>query len=391
MTIYEANDYVGGHTHTHDIHLDGQELAVDTGFIVFNRSNYPNFSRLLDQLGVASRPTAMSFSVRCEHTGLEYNGTSVNRLFAQRRNLLRPSFLRMVADILRFNRDSPRLLLQAGQNMTLEDYVVEGGYSREFRNHYLVPMCAALWSAPPHVIEKFPIHFLVRFFHNHGMLAINDRPQWLVVQGGSRTYVDRLLRQYSGELKVGTPVTTVSRHDDHIEITAGPDNYRSRFDHIIMACHSDQALRLITDACPAERDILGAIPYQTNEVVLHTDPALLPQRRLARASWNYQIPAEPREAVSVTYDMNSLQGLRTRQPICVTLNRTETVSPDKIIKRLHYAHPLFTPAAVAAQQRWHEISGHNRTHYCGAYWGNGFHEDGVNSALSVCKQFGASL
>jgi len=390
ITLYEANDYAGGHTHTHHVDIDdnGRDLAVDTGFIVFNRQNYPHFSRLLDELGVAAQPTSMSFSVHCERTGLEYNGTSVNRLFAQRRNLWRSSFLRMVRDILRFNRESPRLLERDATDVTVNEYVQSNGYSTTFRNYYLIPMCAALWSAPPRMVENFSIGFLVRFFHNHGMLAVNGRPQWLVVRGGSATYVRALLDRFSGRLLLNTPVRELRRHAAGVRIQT--DSAEQDFDQVILACHSDQALQLLADADTVERGILGAMRYQDNEAVLHTDGNLLPRRRLARASWNYRIPATEPDSVAVTYHMNSLQGLQSRQPICVTLNQTESIRSEKVIKRLRYAHPLFTTEAVAAQRRWPEISGINRTHFCGAYWGQGFHEDGVRSALAVCKQLGAS-
>ena len=390
VTIYEANDYAGGHTHTHEVTINGRPLAVDSGFIVYNRTNYPCFSRLLDRLGVESQPTSMSFSVRCDNSGLEYNGTSINGLFAQRRNLLRPAFYRMVLDILRFNQDSPRLLEEGDDSQTLTEYVREHGYSRQFQQYYLIPMCAALWSAPPDIVAGFPIRFLVKFFHNHGMLAINNRPQWLVIKGGSQTYVRTLMRNLNAKLKLSTAITRVQRSAGAITLTDSNGNTHSH-DQIIFACHSDQALQMLADASDRERDILGAMPYQINDVVMHTDAGLLPRRRLAWASWNYHIPAMEKSRVAVTYYMNSLQGLQSEQPVCVTLNHTETIAPDKIIKRLRYAHPLFTTSAVQAQSRWREISGQHRTHYCGAYWGNGFHEAGVQSALAVSKELGGEF
>ncbi|MCS3902349.1 putative NAD/FAD-binding protein [Methylohalomonas lacus] len=384
ITVYEANDYIGGHTHTHDLDIDGQQHAVDSGFIVFNRYNYPHFSRLLDQIGISAQPTSMSFSVHDEASGLEYNGTSVNRLFAQRRNLLRPSFHRMVLDILRFNRDCPRLLAGSDNQQTLADYVAEHGYSTGFRDHYLIPMCAALWSAPPGTIETFPIRFLVQFFHNHGMLAINDRPQWLVVSGGSARYVHALTRSFSDRIRLNTPVRRVEDHGNHQRVLT--DNDSADYDRVIFACHSDQALELLAAPTAVERALLSAMPYQANEAVIHTDAGRLPQRRRAWASWNYRIPVQGSGQAMVTYYMNSLQRLNSREPICVSLNQTQSIAPERIIKRLRYTHPLFVAPAVAAQSRWSEISGVNGRHYCGAYWGHGFHEDGVNSALAVCRQ-----
>lgn len=390
ITIYEANDYPGGHTHTHELTIAGKSLAVDSGFIVYNRINYPCFSRLLDRLGVESEPTSMSFSVRCDNSGLEYNGTSINGLFAQRRNLLRPAFYRMILDILRFNRDSPRLLEGGNNDQTLSEYVRDNSYSRYFEKYYLIPMCAALWSAPPQVVAEFPIRFLVKFFQNHGMLAINDRPQWLVVSGGSQNYVRALLRDFNDRVKLNTAIKRVERASDTVMLTDCRGNTHSH-DQVIFACHSDQALQILADATPSERAILGAMPYQSNNAVMHTDARLLPRHRRAWASWNYHIPVMEPSRVAVTYYMNSLQGLQSEEPICVTLNHTDTIAPDKVIKRLRYDHPLFTTGAVQAQSRWTEISGRNRTHYCGAYWGNGFHEDGVQSAIAVSSAFGVEF
>lgn len=392
ITVYEANDYIGGHTHTHDVSLNGKDYSVDSGFIVFNRRNYPNFSKVLDTLGVDSQPTSMSFSVHCERSGLEYNGTSLNRLFAQRRNLLRPSFYRMIADIVRFNRDSPRLLHNGRDEQTLTEYVREHGYSHQFRDHYLVPMCAALWSAPPQTVASFPIKFLVRFFQNHGMLAIRDseRPEWRVVRNGSASYVRAMTAGFRDRFRLATPVIKIRRQTDGVTVHDMHGD-SSHYDAVILACHSDEALGLLDDPSPTEREVLSALPYQDNEAVLHTDDQVLPRRRLAWASWNYRIPARPGEHAAVTYYMNSLQGLESAQPLCVTLNQTDSIRSDRILRKLRYRHPLFTTAAIAAQARRRQISGVNNTWYCGAYWGNGFHEDGVNSALAVCDDFGVRL
>ncbi len=383
ITVFEARDYIGGHTNTVEVERAGRVWAVDTGFIVFNDRTYPNFERLLGELGVAWQPTEMSFSVKCERTGLEYNGSSLNRLFAQRRNLFRPSFHRMLRDVLRFNREAPALLDGRDGGETLGEYVAAHGYSKEFTDHYLVPMGAAIWSTDPQCFRDFPARTFVRFFSNHGLLTVNDRPEWRVVQGGSARYVERLTLPFRDRIRLRCPVVAVQRRPDHVAVQprCGPVE---RFDEVVFATHSDQALRLLADPTPAEREILGALRYQRNEVVLHTDARLLPRRR-AWASWNYHVPRDPQEGVAVTYHMNILQSLRSPEPFLVTLNRSDRIDPDKVLRRLTYDHPLFDLAAIEAQARWSEISGVGRTHYCGAYWGYGFHEDGVKSGLRVCE------
>ncbi|MHC4974017.1 MAG: NAD(P)/FAD-dependent oxidoreductase [Planctomycetota bacterium] len=386
ITVFEANDYVGGHTNTVEVRQAGRTYAVDTGFIVFNDRTYPNFERLLSELGVAWQPTEMSFSVKCERTGLEYNGSSLNRLFAQRRNLLRPSFYRMLRDVLRFNREAPALLEEEEARETLGAYVEARRYSREFVEHYLVPMGAAIWSTDPRSFREFPARTFVRFFSNHGLLTVNDRPEWRVVQGGSARYVERLTRPFRDRIRLRCPVAAVHRRPDHVVVRPRGEA-PERFDEVIFATHSDQALRLLADPTPAEREILGALRYQRNEVVLHTDARLLPRRR-AWASWNYHVPRDPQDGVAVTYHMNILQSLQSPEPFLVTLNRSDRIDPDRILRRLVYDHPVFDLAATAAQERWAEISGVDRTHYCGAYWGYGFHEDGVKSGLRVCESLG---
>ncbi len=387
VTVLEAGDYVGGHTNTIDVDCAGRVYPIDTGFIVFNERTYPNFIRLLRELNVPSHPTEMSFSVRCEATGLEYNGTSLNALFAQRRNLLRPSFYRMIRDVLRFNREALDLLESADDTLTLGDYLEQGRYSDPFVNHYIIPMGAAIWSAQPGTMRRFPARAFVRFFHNHGMLTVNDRPLWRVITGGSKEYVRALTRPFRDRVHVGARVLSVRRAATQVAVSVEqPDGrHQIRADHVIMATHSDQALALLADPTPQERDILGAIPYQENEAVLHTDRALLPRRRLAWASWNYHLLDRPQERVAVTYHMNTLQRLSAPQEFCVTLNHADAITPSAILRRIVYHHPVYTPAAMAAQRRHREINGLARTHYCGAYWGFGFHEDGVNSALEVCR------
>jgi predicted NAD/FAD-binding protein len=376
IAVFEAGSHIGGHTHTHEI--GGH--AIDTGFIVFNDRTYPHFTRLLDQLGVESQPSSMSFSVRNEEIGLEYNGTSLSTLFAQRRNFVRPSFFRMLADIVRFNREAPRLLASQ-ENPTLGEYLSANRYSRAFIGDYLVPMGAAIWSTDPERMFGFPARFFVRFLHNHGMLSINDRPQWRVIRGGSARYVEKLVAPFRHRIRLNTPARSVLRLRGEVRVNG------ERFDYAFIACHADQALRILADPSPLEREVLGAIRYQENEAVLHTDTSLLPRRRRAWAAWNYHVLPERRGPVALTYNMNILQSLAARETCCVTLNRTQDIDPDRVLKRLVYHHPLFTPAAVAAQARHSELNGVQRTYYCGAYWRFGFHEDGVVSALAALRDF----
>ncbi|NIW24992.1 MAG: NAD(P)-binding protein [Gammaproteobacteria bacterium] len=386
ITVFEADSRIGGHTNTLDIEYDGRQYAVDTGFIVFNDRTYPNFIALLDELGVGWRDSDMSFSVQHETIGLEYNGTTYNSLFAQRSNLLRPSFYRMIRDIVRFNREAPALLEPGASALSLDEYLADGRYSREFIEHYIIPMGAAIWSTQPQLMGEMPARFFVRFFENHGLLNVYDRPTWRVVEGGSSRYVDKLVAGHRDRIRLNTPVEAVRRVPGGVEIKArGLET--ERFDHVFFACHSDDALEMLTDATPAEREVLGAIPYEHNDVVLHTDASLMPKRRLAWAAWNYHILRRAQARVAVTYNMNILQGIEAPVEFCVTLNNTAAIDPSKIIARFDYRHPMFTPDAVAAQQRHAEISGADRTYYCGAYWRYGFHEDGVVSALTALEQF----
>jgi len=388
ITVFEAGAHVGGHTHTHAVEQRGRQYQVDTGFIVFNDRTYPNFIRLLGELGVASQESSMSFSVRDEASGLEYNGTSLNTLFAQRSNLFCPGFLGMVREILRFNREAPRLLESGDDRLCLADYLRAQGYGRRFVEHYVVPMGAAIWSTDPARMQRFPARFFVRFLHNHGMLSVNDRPVWRTIRGGSARYVEKLTAPFRDRIRLRTPVESVRRLPGMVMVKPR-GGAAEHFDAAFLACHSDQALRLLADPTREEREVLGAIPYQENEAVLHTDTRLLPQRRLAWAAWNYHLPATARVGVALTYNMNILQSLDAPDPFLVTLNRSEDIDPVKVLKRITYHHPLFTPAGVAAQARQEEINGVRRTWYCGAWWRNGFHEDGVVSALDALKHFHA--
>lgn len=428
VTLFEANAWAGGHTNTVDVMVDGEKHAIDTGFIVFNERTYPNFIRLLNELGVASRPTEMSFSVRCEDTGLEYCGSTLNGLFAQRRNLLRPSFYRMIRDILRFGREATSIAegndseLSSGAGSaavaTVGEFLHRRRYSSEFCRNYLLPMGAAIWSCPTGKFADFPIQFIAEFYHNHGLLQIRNRPRWRVIDGGSRTYVDALLMRYRGRLHLNAPVRSVRRTAGYVELETR-DRAPERFDHVVFACHSDQALRMLKDSTDTEREILSAFPYEKNLAVLHTDTAMLPRRRRAWASWNYLIEEPPASsslakvpspkltsdtdvsdkisetaealtgvsgsiAASVTYCMNILQHLKASQTFCVTLNAKHRIDPRRILGEFQYEHPVFTRKRSSFQARHAELIGVNRTSYCGAYWRNGFHEDGVVSAMAVC-------
>ena len=386
ITLYEAASHVGGHTHTHTVEQAGRGYAVDTGFIVFNDRTYPNFIALLGELGVAAQESSMSFSVRNEASGLEYNGTTLNTLFAQRRNLLRPSFLGMIRDILRFNREAPALLAEPGGELPLGELLARGRYGRAFVEHYIVPMGAAIWSTDAASMLNFPARFFIRFLHHHGMLTVNDRPVWRTIRGGSARYVEKLVAPFRDRIRLDTPVEWVRRLPGAVIVKARGEE-AARYDALFLACHSDQALGLLADPSDAERAVLGAIPYQRNEAVLHTDTRLLPKRRLAWAAWNYHVTPGRPGPVALTYNMNILQRLDAPTPFLVTLNRSDAIDPARVIQRIAYHHPLYTPASVAAQARHRELNGALGTYYCGAWWRNGFHEDGVVSALAAVSHF----
>lgn len=383
VTLFEANDYFGGHTHTHSVHLAGRDYAVDSGFIVFSRRHYPLFAALLDALGVDSQPTTMSFSVHSGASGLEYNATSLDTLFCQRRNLLSRRFLGMVHDLLRFYREAPALLREEAVGATLGEYLAAGRYGAAFRDEHLVPMASALWSSSPQQILAFPARYLVQFMANHQMLAVRGRPEWRVVRGGSARYVQALRSRWNVRERLGCAVQAVRREAHAVSIAhaAGTES----FEHVILACHSDQALALLTDPSEAERSVLGAIRYQMNEAVLHTDAALLPRNRKAWAAWNAYVPGEPDAPCTVSYCMNLLQNIDAPEPLVVTLNRSAAIDPARVLRTMRYAHPVHTHEALAAQQRRAEIQGLRRTWFAGAYWGWGFHEDGMRSAAAVAE------
>jgi predicted NAD/FAD-binding protein len=379
ITLFEADDRLGGHTNTVRVDLADETHHVDTGFIVHNDRNYPGFRRLLAELGVATQPSEMSFSVS-DGAGFEYNGSSPNGLFACRAHLVRPSFHRMVRDLVRFNREARGLIGLNGSGPSLGAFLEAGGYSRAFVERLIVPQASAVWSADPAQMWDFPASFLAEFFDNHGMFELRGRPRWHTVAGGAKTYVDALAAPLAGRIRLSAPVRAIRRGPDAVEVDG------ERFDAVVIAAHSDQALAMLADPSAVEVEVLGAIPYQRNEAVLHTDGRLLPQRQRAWASWNFHLEDRPAGRTTVTYHMNRLQSLRSRTQLCVTLNRSEAIDPAKVIRTIGYAHPVFTRKGVAAQARWGEISGRDRIHYCGAYWGFGFHEDGVASALRVCER-----
>lgn len=383
VSLFEAQRRLGGHTATMDVQLGTRRYAIDTGFIVFNDWTYPNFIKLMSELGISSAPTTMGFSVCDKQSGLEYSGGNLDSLFAQRRNLLSPRFLRMVHDILRFNRDSVADL-EAGkltEGMTLGNYLDAKGYSQGFRRDYLVAMGSAIWSADCASMLDFPLDFFVRFFRNHGLLSVKHRPQWRVIEGGSREYVRPLCQRFEERIFRQAPVRRLRRSQGGVTLSLD-DGSERRFDQVVVATHADQAMAMLEDPSPAETEILGALPYRDNDVVLHTDTRLLPKNRKTWSSWNYQLGVDESRAV-LTYNMNILQGIEAPETFCVTLNNSDDINPHKILGRFSYAHPVFSLAGMAAQRRWGEINGPRNTWYCGAYWRNGFHEDGVVSALRV--------
>ncbi len=396
ITVFEAADYAGGHTNTIRVDTPYETHHVDTGFIVFNDRNYPAFERLLARLGVAWQPSTMSFSVSDGRGDFEYSSGSPNGLFARRRHLLTPWFHRMVADLARFNRAARELLAQPGADPdrdaspSLGDWLERQRFSRPFIERLIVPQASAVSSADPRQMWSFPARFLAEFFDHHGMLGLRGRPHWRVVSGGSARYVEALTAPFTERIRLRTPVRSVCRDGDGV-VVSPRGGEPERFDQVVLATHSDQALAVLRDATPHERSVLAAIPYQVNEAVLHTDVRLLPRRRRAWASWNYHWRPDPGPRTTVTYHMNRLQSLRAEREFCVTLNRTEAIDPERIIRKLTYAHPVFTSAGVEAQRRFAQVSGTDRLHFCGAYWGWGFHEDGVRSALRVAESFGGRL
>ncbi len=400
IMLFEANDYIGGHTATKNVTVNQKEYAIDTGFIVYNDWTYPNFIKLMEKLGVKNQASEMSFSVRNHSTGLEYNGNTINSLFAQRRNIISPRFWRLVLDILKFNKVCKQAIEDDidTQSITLIQFIKQHKLSDQFVQNYILPMCAAIWSTSLEASANFPLSFFLKFFNNHGLLNVTNRPQWYTLIGGSSQYIEPLTADFRNKIYLNCAVESVSKTDSGFQVKT-PDGIRD-FDDVIFACHSDQAIEMLNlpsfhvDDSINLKKILGAIPYAMNEVVMHTDTSILPKRKLAWASWNYSITGEENEhtrPASLTYNMNILQRLRSDTTFCVTLNNTDAIDPDKILGTYHYAHPQFSPEMVDAQQKRADICGKDGLHFCGAYWYNGFHEDGVRSALDVCKRFGETL
>lgn len=394
ITLFERNDYAGGHTHTVVV-PDGPDRGtpVDTGFIVMNHRNYPLLTRLLDQLGVALRDSEMSFSYWDEASGLQYCGDGLGGLFAQRRNLVRPEFLRIIRDIFRFFREAERdmaggLLL----DQTLGDYLARGRYSDMFVRHHLVPMAAAIWSTPDDRMMDFPAESFIQFFRNHGLLTVNDRPQWRTVAGGSHTYVQRILAGFSGEVRLSAPVIAIRRDDNRVtlETSSGP---AGEFDGVVIAAHADEALRFLADPSDEEKRLLGAWIYQPNDTVLHTDACVMPPLKRIWSSWNYtrEQGGDPSGPAAVSYFMNRLQGLTTSEPLFVSLNRRSPIPPQRVIMKTVYHHPTYSRAALAAQRELPSLNGKRHTWFCGSYFGYGFHEDAVRSAVEVARGFGLDL
>ena len=386
LTIYEAQEYAGGHTNTVSVNFAGEDHAIDTGFIVFNDRTYPNFCRLLQELRVESVPTSMSFSVRADEDNLEYSGSGLAGMFVQKRNLLRPGFYRMIRDILRFNREALDQTDDSEDEPTVGDFIVQNRYSSQFSKHYLLPMGAAIWSCPTSTFENFPIRFICEFYRNHGLLSLQNRPTWRVIKGGSRNYVRALTRPFLDRILLGTPVRSVVRGPESVAVESSRGVHH--YDEVIFACHSDQALSILGEQASAvEKSVLGAIPYEPNTAVLHTDISLLPRRTSAWASWNYHIPVGTSDHATLTYNMNILQHIQSRHTFCVTLNEDSAIDQEKVIAKFRYSHPVFTTQRKWAQQRHGELIRNDRLSFCGAYWGNGFHEDGVNSGLAVASAF----
>lgn len=388
ITVYEMGDYVGGHTHTVEVNIDGQSHDIDTGFIVCNDRTYPNFLTLMDHLQVSRQPTEMGFSVSCDRTGLEYSGSSINTMFAQRRNLLRPSFHKMVLDILKFNKVGSEDADAVSDDMTVKEYLSWRRLGPMFSNYYLLPMGASIWSCPVGTFAQFPIRFILQFYRHHGLLSINNRPQWYVIQGGSKRYVENMTAGFKNQIQLNTPVSQVRRFEDKVTVATSKES--SDYDEVIFACHSDEALRVLADPTETESHILKQFPYEPNEAVLHTDIDVLPRRKATWSSWNYRIRNDEASKATLTYDMNILQGIDSKHRFCVTLNDTANIKPDCILGKYQYSHPIFTTQRAEAQQRHHELIRKHRTSFCGAYWGNGFHEDGVTSGLAVGRAFGAA-
>ena len=386
VTLYEKDKRIGGHSHTHEIVINNKKVNVDTGFIVFNKKTYPLFTSLLDNLGVKYENSNMSFSVFSKENNFEYNGTSLNSLFSQRRNLLSPKFLKMIFEILRFNKESIKL---KSKTILLKQYLKNNNYSTYFCKNYILPMGAAIWSSDIKTILNFPAHFFIDFFKNHGMLSVTNRPQWLTIKGGSQEYVKKLTSGFKDKIRLNSKIKNIVRYKSYVVIE--DNKSKEKFDYVFFACHSDEALEILKKPTADEVKILSALPYQKNDIILHTDSSIMPQKKLSWAAWNYNIDSPDDSPITLTYNMNILQNIKTKEPLLVTLNPKLPISKSKVIKKLQYTHPKFSKYSVSAQLKNKIISGKNRTFYSGAYWGKGFHEDGVKSAYEAVKLFEAVI
>ena len=382
VTLYEKDKRIGGHSHTHEIVINNKKVNVDTGFIVFNKKTYPLFTSLLDNLGVKYENSNMSFSVFSKENNFEYNGTTLNSLFSQRRNLLSPRFLKMILEILRFNKESVKL---KSKTILLKQYLKNNNYSTYFCKNYILPMGAAIWSSDIKTILNFPAHFFINFFKNHGMLSVTNRPQWLTIKGGSQEYVKKLTSGFKNKIRLNSKIKNIVRYKSYVVIE--DNKSKEKFDYVFFACHSDEALEILKKPTADEIKILSSIPYQKNDIILHTDSSIMPQKKLSWAAWNYNIDSPDDSPITLTYNMNILQNIKTKDALLVTLNPKLPISKGKVIKQLQYTHPKFSKESVIAQLKNKIISGKNRTFYSGAYWGKGFHEDGVKSAYEAVKIF----
>lgn len=391
VDVFEANDYVGGHTNTIEVDESGRTIPVDTGFIVFNEQNYPNLCRLFSQLDIKSNESDMSFSVRCQRSGLEYNGSNLDKIFSQRRNLLNPKFLVMLRDILKFHANAPQTLANnIDDHITVDEFTKRNRYSKHFVEYFLVPLGASLWSCPAEQFRQFPIRFVLEFLNNHCMLQVEGRPKWRTVVGGSYQYVKVLTRSFQNRIYLNMPVKQVKRQNGRVSVVFN-NGSEKLYDEVIMATHANQSIKLVANMDEEEKSILEYFPYQDNEAILHTETSVLPVNQKAWASWNYLIPSQARKHVSVTYNMNILQSIESARTYCVSLNMAELIDPRYIIKRINYHHPVFRPGRDSAQSQHPQMIQRRGISYCGAYWGYGFHEDGVRSGLAVSSAFNMDL
>ena len=389
ITLFEKNDYYGGHTHTHTLTDGESDYNVDSGFIVYNENTYPNFIRLLEKLNVESQISSMGFSVKSSDKDFEYSGNSLNAIFTQRSNIINPNFLGMIKSIIRFNKISQLDMHDISKSMTLNEYLNKKKFSSFFINHYIIPMAASIWSTSPNKTLDMPAYFFISFFKNHGLLKIIDRPQWWVIKNGSKQYVEKIIHSLNGNLLLNSKINSINRRDGKVVVMF--DGQKKTFDKVVLATHSDQSLSLLDDPSDDEKKVLSKIKYQKNIAYIHTDENILPKRKNAWSSWNYLLGNEYDKKVTLTYNMNILQSLKAKKTFCVTLNNCELIDENKIIKEITYHHPLFTTETIKSQSNKDLIDGKINTYFCGAYWSNGFHEDGVKSAIDVCKKLGVDF